>query len=241
LSGIVFSYSEDAQYGHAAFNIDWGDGPNGMQDPPGHREAIMSTNSYYSNVGYAVVAESNTATDVGPQVTTGNYAYANTGFPDQYNVFIVGTVWEDTNGNQQYDPGEGLSGVTVMPDSGTYYAVTGTAGGYAVPIVPVTPGSYTVTFTGGELIGTYMRTVTIGSTSVLQDLEYFTAGDSSFNSGAWNGTSSGSVGSSAGSDGGGGGGGGGCFLESAGTGAPGALAWAAAVLVAASAALRRRG
>ena len=146
----MFSYSEHTVYGHAGFNIDWGSGPYGMQDPPGHRNAIMSTNTYYSNVGYAVVPENNIATQVGPQVITGNLAYANTGFPDHFNRFIVGTVWEDTNTNGQYDPGEGLAGVTVMPDSGTYYAVTGNSGGYAIP---ADAGTYTVSFSGGELVG----------------------------------------------------------------------------------------
>ena len=41
-AGIVYSYSENAVYGHAGFNIDWGPGTDGTQDPPGHRNAIMS-------------------------------------------------------------------------------------------------------------------------------------------------------------------------------------------------------
>jgi hypothetical protein len=172
-AGIVFSYSEHTVYGHAAFNIDWGPGPNGMQDPPGHREAIMSINVDYTNVGYAVVAESDAATEVGPQVITGNFCYADTSAADHYNRFIVGTVWEDTNSNGQYDPGEGLAGVTVMPDNGTYFAVTASSGGYAIPILA--PGTYQVTFSGGELSGTYSRNAAVGSTSVLVDLEYFEA------------------------------------------------------------------
>ena len=109
-AGIVFSYSEHTVYGHAGFNIDWGSGPYGMQDPPGHRNAIMSTNTYYSNVGYAVVPENNISTQVGPQVITGNLAYANTGYPDHFNRFIVGTVWEDTNCERPVRPGRGPGG-----------------------------------------------------------------------------------------------------------------------------------
>ena len=41
-AGIVYSYSEHTVYGHAGFNIDWGPGTDGTQDPPGHRNAIMS-------------------------------------------------------------------------------------------------------------------------------------------------------------------------------------------------------
>jgi hypothetical protein len=167
-AGIVYSYSENALYGHAGFNIDWGPGSDGTQDPPGHRNAIMSVSGNYTNVGYAVVAESNPATQVGPQVITGNLCYANTGAANHYNRFLVGTVWIDSNGNGQYDPGEGIAGVTVEPDQGTYYAVTADSGGYAIPIT--TADTYVVTFSGS--ITPVTRTITVGSTSVLLDLKY---------------------------------------------------------------------
>lgn len=173
-AGIVFSYSEHTVYGHAAFNIDWGPGPNGMQDPPGHRKAIMSVNVNYTSAGYAVVLESDSTTDVGPQVITGNFCYANTSAANHYNLFLVGTVWVDGNGNDQYDPGEGIGGVTVEPDQGTYYAVTADSGGYAIPITAA--GTYEVTFSGSTISTPLTRTVTVGSTSVLLDLKY--AGDS---------------------------------------------------------------
>jgi len=172
-AGIVFSYSEHTVYGHAGFNIDWGPGTDGTQDPPGHRNAIMSVSGNYTNVGYAVVAESNPSTDVGPQVITGDLCYANTGYPDHYNRFLVGTVWVDSNGNDQYDPGEGIGGVTAEPDQGTYYAVTANSGGYAIPITAA--GTYEVTFSGSSITTPVTRTVTVGSTSVLLDLKY--AGD----------------------------------------------------------------
>jgi hypothetical protein len=218
-AGIVFSYSDHTVYGHAGFNIDWGSGPNGMQDPPGHRNAIMSVSGNYTNVGYAVVAESNPNTDVGPQVITGNFCYANTGFADHYNRFIVGTAWEDTNSNNQYDPGEGLAGVTVMPDKGTYFAVTGNSGGYAIPILA--NDTYTVTFSGGDLSDTITRAVTIGSSSVLLDLEYEAESSTPppVNGGSGGGGSGGGGGSS-----GGGGGGGGCLIGMAAEGFDGASA-----------------
>jgi hypothetical protein len=196
-AGIVFSYSLHTVYGHAAFNIDWGSGPNGMQDPPGHREAIMSVNADYTSAGYAVVPESDSNTDVGPQVITGNFCYANTGFADHYNVFLVGTVWTDSNGNDQYDPGEGIGGVTVEPDQGTYFAVTADSGGYAIPIAAA--GTYEVTFSGSTISTPLLRTVTVGSASVLLDLKYAAA--------------------SSGSNGGGGGGGGPCLIAAADEGA----------------------
>ena len=76
----------------------------------------------------------------------------------------MGTVWEDANNNAMYDPGEGLGGVQVMPDAGTFFAVTGDAGGYDVP---ATAGSYTLTFSGGDLSSPVIKTVSVGTTSVL--------------------------------------------------------------------------
>jgi hypothetical protein len=170
-AGIVYAYSEHTVYGHAGFNIDWGgSGPTGMQDPPGHRNAIMSVNADYTNVGYAVVAEANPSTAVGPQVITGNLCHANAGAPDHYNRFLVGTVWVDSNGNDQYDPGEGIGGVRVEPDLGDFFAVTADSGGYAIPVTAA--GNYTVTFSGSTVTTAVTRAVTVGSTSVLLDLKY---------------------------------------------------------------------
>jgi hypothetical protein len=59
----------------------------------------------YTNVGLAAIAESSSATDVGPLVVTGNFAQAAT-YTDHYNIFLVGTVWHDANSDGDYDPGE---------------------------------------------------------------------------------------------------------------------------------------
>lgn len=166
--GNVFSYAEDAYFAHAGYNIDWGEDippdDDGMQKGRGHRLAIMAIDGNYTNVGIAMVPESNPDTNVGPIVTTGNYceAYSTT---DHYNRFIVGTVWQDANGNDMYDEGEGIANVKVMPDSGTYYAIVADSGGYAIPITA--SGQYTVTFSGAV---NAIRTVNVGSESVLLDL-----------------------------------------------------------------------
>ena len=175
--GSVFSYSETALYGHAAFNIDWGyssDG-SGMQDGRGHRKAIMSIDGNYTNVGIAAVPESDAGTAVGPLVVTGNYCYANANYSDHYNRFLVGTVWEDGDGDSMYDPGEGIGGVTVMPDQGTYYAVTGSGGGYAIPVLSA--GSYQVTLSGLGIPGGSVSTASVGTESVLLDFIVVTISD----------------------------------------------------------------
>ncbi len=167
----VFSYTRSALHGHAALNIDWGYGPDGMQDPPGHRLAIMGIRPDdavgLSNTGLALVADNNSSNDVGPLVFSG--AYCDAGYPD-HNRFLVGTVWDDLDGDDEYDEGEGLNGVLVYPDQGTYYAITGQAGGYAIPVT--SPGTYTVTFSGGALSSPQIvKIVEVGSTSVLLDAQ----------------------------------------------------------------------
>lgn len=164
----VFSYAESGVHAHAAFNIDWGnDGGDGsgMQPGRGHRDGIMAESFNTTNVGIAMVEESNAATDVGPLVTSIVYAIANGFAADHYNRFLVGTVWEDANGNSLYDPGEGLSGVSVVPDRGEFFAVTADSGGWAIPATVA--GSYTITFSGGDLSEPEERTALVEDASVL--------------------------------------------------------------------------
>jgi hypothetical protein len=157
----VFSYADSPLNAHAALNIDWGPGPDGMQDPPGHRLAIMGD---YDNVGLALVPDP--LPGVGPLVFSGAYMYA-ANATDHFSRFLVGTVWQDDNANGRYDAGEGYPGVTVMPDLGAYYAVTSAGGGYAIPITAA--GTYQVSFSGGG-IGSEQAQVTFGSDSELLDL-----------------------------------------------------------------------
>jgi len=168
--GNVYAYCKTALYGHAGFNIDWGYGSDGsgMQDDRGHRKAVMSIDGSYTNVGIAAVPESSPNTGVGPLVVTGNYCNANPSYPEHYNLFIVGTVWEDKDGDSFYDPGEGIGGVTVMPSQGNYFAISAKSGGYAIPLP--TGGTYEVTFSGSGIPSGSVRSVTVGSESVLLDL-----------------------------------------------------------------------
>jgi len=166
--GNVFSYTRSGIHGHAGFNIDWGGGDAGMQSGRGHRQAIMSMDGDYTHVGLSVMAETETNTGVGPLVTTGNYCSADATQPNHFNRFLVGTVWRDLNDNDQYDPGEGMGGISVRPDRGAYYAVTADSGGYAMPILEA--GTYTVSFSGSGISGETIRTVAVDSQSMLLDL-----------------------------------------------------------------------
>lgn len=143
-----------------------------MQPGRGHRQATMSSNPALpelTNAGLALVSETNAATEVGPLVFSGAYASVQENASDSFNRFIVGTVWTDLNADGRYQAGEGLSGVSVQPDHGPWYAVTGGAGGYAIPITSA--GSCILTFSGGTFPGIHTRAVTVGDISVLVDAE----------------------------------------------------------------------
>ncbi len=170
--GNVFSFAKNGVNAHAGFNIDWSFEADGMQTGRGHRMAIMSVDNNYTNVGIASIPESNSATNVGPYVMTGNFCQANPNASDHFNRFIVGTVWEDLNEDSLYDPGEGKAGVTVMPDNGDYYAITGNSGGYAIPIT--SPGHYEVIFSGGS-VSTHSATISVGDQSSLLDHQIFSS------------------------------------------------------------------
>jgi hypothetical protein len=165
--GNAYAFSQYGLEGHTAFNVDWGgrDG-TGMQPGRPHRQAIMSVDASLTNVGLAVLADSDPGTQVGPFVVTGNYERADDGVADHHNRFLVGTVWADFDGNGRYDDGEGIEGVTVTPDSGPYFAVSAAGGGYAIPVLA--PGTLAVHFAGGG-VPQHTRTVAVGTTSVLVD------------------------------------------------------------------------
>ena len=165
----VFAYGDSALNVHAALNIDWGFTSTGVQDPPGHRFAIMGVlfpgaQNELSNVGFAMVPNNDPTTDMGPFVFSGAYLSGGGG---EYNRFIVGTVFHDANENQIYDEGEGLEGVHVIPDSGYYFAITGEAGGYAIPVID--PGTFNVSFGCGSLSTAETKTITLDEDSVLLD------------------------------------------------------------------------
>jgi hypothetical protein len=131
----VFAHAKSVFHGHAALEVDWGPGPGGMQNPPGHRENIHDP--AYREVGIGLAYGS--TGPVGPMLVTQDFASALEETP-----FITGVAYYDLNSNKFYDPGEGLGGVSVTVSGSSHHALTANSGGYSVPI----PGSgdYTVTF-----------------------------------------------------------------------------------------------
>ncbi|HUK29418.1 MAG TPA: CFI-box-CTERM domain-containing protein, partial [Candidatus Acidoferrales bacterium] len=80
--------------------------------------------------------------------------------------FLLGAVYNDLNGNNFYDIGEGIGGVTITPSSGSYYAISSSSGGYAIPVG--TSGTITVTAQGPGF-GPITKTVTLTGTNVKLD------------------------------------------------------------------------
>jgi hypothetical protein len=76
--------------------------------------------------------------------------------------FVTGVCYSDINGNGSYDIGEGLSGVTVTVAG--HQTVTGTAGGYAIPIT----GNFTVSAEGNG-IDTFVTNITVTTENVKID------------------------------------------------------------------------
>lgn len=141
----VYAMAKSVLHGHAGFEVDWGTGPGGMQDPPGHREVIHYAG--FREVGVGVVKGTNGS--VGPQLVTQD-------FSSRYGLtpFITGVVYYDLNGNGFYDLGEGLGGVTVSVAGESSYAVTANSGGYSVPVSG--DGAYVVNFSAPNLLGAQM-------------------------------------------------------------------------------------
>jgi Ca2+-binding RTX toxin-like protein len=159
----IYAYSYDIVYAHAGFYIDWGGSAatGGMQDPAGHRNAIL--NGAFTEIGIAWQAESDGGTRVGPYLTTQHF-----GTRWDYDPQLLGVVIDDLDDDDFYDIGEGLGGVTItaVGASGTFVTTSWESGGYQM-VLP--NGVYEVTFSGGALEGTITMDVTISGENAKLD------------------------------------------------------------------------
>jgi hypothetical protein len=133
----VFAAGRSVFHGHAGFQIDWGEGPGGMQTGRGHRVAIH--NAALREIGVGVVLGTNGG--VGPQVVTQNFATAQGATP-----LLTGVAYADLSGDDFYSPGEGLGGITVTVGGVNVFARTAPSGAFTVPLPG--NGAYTVRFSG---------------------------------------------------------------------------------------------
>ncbi|MEI6675049.1 MAG: MBG domain-containing protein [Verrucomicrobiota bacterium] len=145
----IFAYATSVWHGHAGFNVDWGSGgTGGMQAGRGHRVNIHSAN--FHEIGVGVVLGSNGG--VGPQLVTQDFGTQSTN-----PTFGTGVAYYDLNGNNAYDTGEGIAGLSVNVSGASYACTTASGGGWVVP-VPNATATRTVTFSGLNL----NQSVTLG-------------------------------------------------------------------------------
>ncbi|MEM9782433.1 MAG: CAP domain-containing protein [Pseudomonadota bacterium] len=157
----IFAFADDVVHGHAAYFIDWGYGPNGVQLLPGHRLNLLSAD--YREVGIASIAVPDDGRSVGPTVNTQH-------FGDRFDLgaILTGVVLDDGDGDAFYDIGEGLGGVTITASgaAGDFETTSYDSGGYRLDLPD---GTYTVTFAGGGLDGEVVAEATLAGDSVKLD------------------------------------------------------------------------
>jgi len=114
--------------------------------------------------------------EIGMGVATGTFQSYNAVMATQdfarsgNEVFLTGVSYTDANGNNFYDPGEGLGSITITAtrasDQAQFSTTTWAAGGYTLPL---TAGAYSVTATGTGLGTVTFGDVVIGSQNVKVD------------------------------------------------------------------------
>jgi hypothetical protein len=147
----VATYATSVWYAHCGFNVDWG---TQNQIDLGHRSNIMNfSGAVYTECGIGIQRTNGGLQfgTVGPLVTTEDFGI-------QSRRYITGVVYEDRNNNGFYDVGEGLAGVKVQPSRGSYWAMTSTSGGYAIPFSG--NGAVSVVASGGALAAAITQNAT---------------------------------------------------------------------------------
>lgn len=119
IAGAGATNADEVLQNHFGLSVDY-DNVMHATSPFGHRLNLL--NARFKEVGIGNSGAYTPGYITQDFATTGN------------RIFLVGVVYQDQNGNQFYDPGEGLAGVTVKPSEGKYYAVTSRSGGYAIPL-----------------------------------------------------------------------------------------------------------
>jgi uncharacterized protein YkwD len=166
-------------------NVAWR-GQTGSAPPVGPTVGILHqdlfVDSYASDRGHRVNLLNASFREVGLGVKTGPFrsggiTYNAVDVTEDFAAsgsspgpFIVGVIYRDTSGDGFYTVGEGVSGVTIKPSTGLYYALSSPSGGYAIPITGLS-GTVQITFSGGPLVNTITKSVTLTGINVELDFE----------------------------------------------------------------------
>jgi hypothetical protein len=125
--------------------------------------------SFFREIGIGISVGRDVGQDSQGTVRTWESLYIVQNFGTEQNStpFVTGVVYQDTNGNDFYDPGEGIGGIRVDVTGTGFFALTSPSGGYSVPV----PGNstHTVTFSGGSFPAT-QRNVSVTNLNAKVDL-----------------------------------------------------------------------
>jgi uncharacterized protein YkwD len=115
----IFRTAKDLWYCHAAFVVDWGAGPGGMQSERGHRRNILNPGYRAAGIGAVLWprAEDLAVTE---------------DFGGGDNRMLGGVVFNDRNRNRAYDIGEGVGDVPIS--IGTAKTKSWNSGAYSVEL-----------------------------------------------------------------------------------------------------------
>jgi hypothetical protein len=184
------STQDYVDYFDAAFFLDWGNPDFGHLEnllAPGPAESSPGTLAF-SEIGIGLLTgvtptvppaannpiPANAGLNVGPDLVTQEFGWRSGA------AFLTGVVFNDSNHDNFYTPGEGLGGVTIQAvgqsGQGTFQTQTWAAGGYSLALPP---GTYAVTASGGSLPATEATTVTIGQDNVAWNIQLPLTGGSS--------------------------------------------------------------
>ena len=168
----VYATAKSVWYGHAGFQIDWGsdDGgtDNGMQSKRGHRKNIHDIGAATARreIGVGVKYGSHPNGNAGPTAVTQDFSTQASTY-----AFVSGVAYYDLDGDNFYDPGEGISGLTVNVTNHTsgFNCNTAIGGGWVVPVNNAA-ATRTVAFSG---LNTSQSTAVVfpGSVGIKHDLK----------------------------------------------------------------------
>ena len=133
---------------------------------PGHRTNILSDNFRELGIGVKIDPFTTSSGTYNAVMTTQKFAKSGS------SVFLTGVAFDDAVIDDDfYSVGEGLAGIDVIAtrqsDGQSATTTTFESGGYQMALEP---GTYDVTFSGGELEQTVTKTVSIGNKNIKLDL-----------------------------------------------------------------------
>ncbi len=152
----IYAYAKSIIYGHAGLMVDWGSGPDGMQNPAGHRANFM--NATFTEVGIDITAENSNTNPLGTLVLTEDFGCRG-------RHFVLGVAYTDNDHNAFYSPGEGRADLVVQ--EGAHSANSTSSGGYGLEVAT---GARSILLSGGGLAGILTVQSTISTENLKLDV-----------------------------------------------------------------------